>query len=59
MRTLQPVLCALGLHKRSRLQAHARHGVPHSRCRGCDRPMVKGPEGWRINERGEERRLPA
>lgn len=49
MKIVQLARCAFGHHERDRASVITGTGWYRGRCKGCGAPMVKGPEGWRLD----------
>jgi len=48
MNIVQLARCAFGTHARDRTSVRLGSHWPHGRCKGCGAPMVKGPDGWKL-----------
>lgn len=50
---LQPLYCLFGKHHRSRGRAWTDGNAYRSWCTGCGKPMVRGFDGWHLDDQGE------
>ncbi len=51
MNIVQLARCAFGQHERDRATVIVGMSWHRGRCKGCRAPMVKGPEGWRLERK--------
>ena len=53
MQILQLFRCALGRHRRNKRHAKFDGDIFRTRCIGCGRPMVRGLDGWRLEQESD------